>query len=196
MHNIYVTEGIVLKSFGSGEADKFFIILTRDFGLIKAEAKGVRKSDSKLRYSLSDFSLAEFSFVKGREKWRVANAVSAQNFFYDLRGIASIQQILARVSMIIGRLVHGEEKNEILYEHVKNAFLFLAEVRPEGEFLESVEHLLMLRILHSLGYLGSSPNWGIFTSNCFFEEDLLMKMKISRREAIFAINKSLQESHL
>ena len=84
MHQIYQTEGIVLKSIDYSEADKYLLILTRDFGLIKTAAKGLRKVSSKLRYSLQEFSVAQISLVQGRSIWRLINASCENNFFFDL----------------------------------------------------------------------------------------------------------------
>ena len=41
-HTIYNTEGFILKSLNFGEANKYFFIFTKDFGLIKAAAQSVR----------------------------------------------------------------------------------------------------------------------------------------------------------
>jgi DNA repair protein RecO len=195
MYLIYSTEGLILRNVARGEADRFYTILTREFGLIRAEGRGVRKLDSKLRYALQDFSLVQLSLVRGREKWRIASVSLMRNVFADLGGQAA-QAILARAALLVCRLVRGEEKNERLYEHFKNAVLFLADTRPTGAVLQNTEYLLVLRILHSLGYLGAAPDWSAFTSSPIFETELLLRMEASKRQAIITINKSLKESHL
>jgi recombinational DNA repair protein (RecF pathway) len=63
-HTIYTTEGFILKSVNFGEANKYFFIFTREFGLIKTAAQGVRHLQSKLRYGLTDYSLAQVSVVR------------------------------------------------------------------------------------------------------------------------------------
>ena len=196
MYSIYTTEGLILKSAARGEADRFYTILTRDLGLIRAEGKGVRKIDSKLRYALQDYSLVKLSLVRGREKWRIANGSLVRNIFADLRGEISSRALLARAGSLISRLVVGEEPNGQLYENVRNSALFLADVHPTGAVLKNTEYLLVLRILHSLGYLGEAPDWSAFTSSPIFETELLMRMEESKRQAILTINKSLKESHL
>ena len=196
MYSIYTTEGFILKSVSSGEADKFFTILTKDFGLIRAESRGVRKFDSKLRYALQDFSLVNFSLIRGREKWRIGSASLIKNVFADLRGKFGSLALIARVSALLSRLLTGEEKNSALFEHVKNAVIFISDDDHSDLVLQNVEYLLVLRILYSLGYLGASPDWSVFTSSPFFETELLMKMEQSKRQAIATINKSLKESHL
>ena len=46
MNQIHHTEAIVLGGYAKGEADKLISLYTRDFGLVRADAKGVRKSTS------------------------------------------------------------------------------------------------------------------------------------------------------
>ena len=71
MHTIFETDCFVISSSPQGEANKQLDLLTRDFGLIRATAQGVRWLKSKLRYSLTDFSFTHASLVRGKEFWRV-----------------------------------------------------------------------------------------------------------------------------
>lgn len=185
-----------MKSAAKGEADKFYTILTREFGLIRAEGRGVRKPDSKLRYSLQDFSLIQLSLVRGREKWRITSVSLVRNIFADLRGQEASLALLARASGLVCRLVRGEEKNEILYEHFRNGVLFLADNKLSDVYLQNTEYILVLRILHSLGYLGAAPDWSAFIATSIFETELLVRIGESKRQAIATINRSLKESHL
>ncbi len=197
MYQIYNTEGLILRSFSFGEADGSYLILTKDFGLIRAEARGIRKLDSKLRCFLQDFSLALFSFVRGKEKWRITTVSKHRNFFADLSGRLEERVVLIRIALLISRLVKGEEKNQELFEHVKDAFDFLAnKTFPDILFLRNIECLAVLRILHSLGYVGSTPDLDFFIANRFFGPDLIMKIGKIRPKVIQTINSSLKESHL
>lgn len=196
MYKIYSTEGFIFRSAERGEADCSYIILTKDFGLIRAEGKGVRKLESKLRYFLQDFSLINLSLVRGRGKWRITSGSLIKNIFSDLRAETDILALVSRVVALISRLVQGEEKNDPLFEHFKSAVLFLSGIRPHGMTLKNTEYLFVLRILHSLGYLGSVPDLSAFTASAMFESELLIKMEELKHQAIFTINKSLKESHL
>ena len=62
-YHIYTTPGIVLRHRPLREADRVYIILTRDLGLIRASAIGVRKETSKLRGALEPLSLSMTSWV-------------------------------------------------------------------------------------------------------------------------------------
>ena len=106
MHNIYTTEGFILKSVNFGEANKYFFIFTKDFGLIKATAQGVRLLKSKLRYSLEDFSFTQVSIVRGKEVWRITSAQKISGLNYLL--------LISKIFSLLLRLLHGEEKNDRL----------------------------------------------------------------------------------
>ena len=49
------------------EADRVYNILTRDLGLVRAHAIGVRREESKLRGALEPYSLSSVSLVRGKE---------------------------------------------------------------------------------------------------------------------------------
>jgi DNA repair protein RecO (recombination protein O) len=196
MYSIYSTEGIVLKADERGEHDRTFLILTKDFGLVRAHAKGVRKLESKLRYSLSCLAVSDISFVLGRGMWRLSGATLQRNVATELRGQSSALAFLSRVASLIIRLVPGEEKNEALYENFKNACFFVAERKPEGELLRNTEYLLALRILFCLGYLGDHPNWQAFITTPTFESDVVKQVSGVDVQIVEAINKAIRESHL
>lgn len=48
MQRNIITEAIVLKTYNVGEADRFCILLTKDFGRLHVRANGARKTGSKL----------------------------------------------------------------------------------------------------------------------------------------------------
>lgn len=62
----FVTKGIVLTRTDYGEADRIITFLTPDHGKVKALAKSVRKSKSKLAGGLELFSVSELTFIVGR----------------------------------------------------------------------------------------------------------------------------------
>jgi DNA repair protein RecO (recombination protein O) len=196
MYIVYPTEGIILKSVPIGEADCYYSILTRDLGLVFAEAKGVRKMESKLRYSLLTFGAADFSLIRGKGRWRIASAELKRHYFAELKGEEPAKMMLARAASLVTRLVQGEERNEQLYDNFKNGASFLADQKPRGQFLRNTEYLLALRVLFSLGYLGSMPGWNSFTTTPQFDERMLVEVGSVEREVLSVINQSLRESQL
>jgi len=190
-HTIYTTEGFILKSLNFGEANKYFFIFTKDFGLIKAAAQGVRLLKSKLRYSLADLSFGQVSIVRGKEIWRIT---SAEKKLILTEGNKVL--LLSRLFSLLLRLLHGEEKNSSLFDYLKEGFFFLEQNKISEENLANFECILALRILASLGYIGKLADFDQFTQSPYFTAEILLAMSVLKSQAILEINKSLQETHL
>src|SRR5581483_3542398 len=62
------TQAIILNRTDYGEADRIISFLTPDHGKLKAIAKGVRKSKSKLAGGIELFSVSDISFIPGRKE--------------------------------------------------------------------------------------------------------------------------------
>lgn len=137
-YHIYTTKGIVLNSRPWRESDRIYSILTRELGLIKATAIGVRKEASKLRGALEPFILSTISLVRGREYWRATSAESLRNI--------SSSPAIARPLDLIEKLVQGEMPHTELFDAVEEAIFQL-----EDE--ERFEIGLVSKILFHLGYL-------------------------------------------
>ena len=116
--------------------------MTRDLGLVRAAAIGVRKENSKLRGNLEPFSLSMISFVKGKDYWRLTSAEFVQSI--------SSAPAIARPLALIEKLVQGEAPNPELFDAVEKSVL-----SPEL-YDEMFETNLVSKILFHLGYLKES----------------------------------------
>ena len=127
-YHIYTTRGLVLSERPVREADRIYNILTRDFGLVRATALGVRKINSKLRGSIEPVSLSNVSLVRGKEHWRLTSAEFIRSFKQS------------RPLSLLENLVAGEAPHPELFD--------MAE-----KYLESDEITFVSQILFHLGYL-------------------------------------------
>lgn len=64
--NSYRTEGLVLRTYKLGEADRIIVVLTPDYGQIRAVAKGVRRTSSKFGSALEPFMHTRLQVIHGR----------------------------------------------------------------------------------------------------------------------------------
>ncbi len=76
----YRSQGIVLKTMPLGEADKIATILTQNFGLIRAVAKGARKQKSPLGGRTELFVINDLVIVRGRSLDRISQADMVRSF--------------------------------------------------------------------------------------------------------------------
>ena len=194
MHHIYHTKGIILENNERGEANKMLVIFTREHGMIHAAAQGIRHNKSKLRYALSDFSLANIDLVRGRDIWRITTATPIKNFSPLILNL-SLGPVAQNMLKLIIRLYHGEEANEELFDHIINSLTFLSENKIKQEDLKNFEMVGVFRILYHLGYLALTTENDVFVRSPL-DERLFIEAAKFRTKMLSEINSSLRETQL
>lgn len=193
MHQIHITEGIVLGKRGVGEANTLVYVMTKKLGLIRAAARSTRVEKSKLRYGLEPLTFARFSFVRGKHEWRLVGVESAS---HEAVGTTVLRrQAAGRIAKLITRLVQGEEPVPALFTSLSEGLLFLANAANDAD-AQAVETVLVLRILAQLGYLPHTKELAPFISDQLFSIELAAAAAQSRSLLVKAINESLQQSGL
>lgn len=194
MHHIHHTHGFILSSRNSGEANKMLTIYTRELGLVRAAAQGVRLHKSKLRFALQDFSYANIDFVQGRDIWRVTSAINISSF-----AIARSQKdsvvFMVRMASLVERLCVGEEAHSELFDMLIQSFYLLDDENFANESRLALELHTVLFIVHALGYVGESEELNSYLGK-EFNLDKTHKLLIEKKSIIAHINKALRESGL
>lgn len=90
-------QGIVLRSYPFGEADRVVVILSPNFGKIRAVAKGVRKTKSRFGGRLEPFTHVDLLLYEGRNLDTITQ-VSVIEAFPHLRG--DLDRVLAAGTMV------------------------------------------------------------------------------------------------
>ncbi len=80
MTNNYVTEAINLKSYNLNDADKIIVMYSRDNGLIKGVAKGIKNLKSKLGARMDLLVANSLQLLKGRSMDIIIQAQTVNNF--------------------------------------------------------------------------------------------------------------------
>jgi len=189
MRHKYETQGIVLARTPLGEANALVTLITPSLGLVRARAQGLRKPSAKLASSLTTLAESDLVLVRGKDGWRVAGAVLAENWFVRLQR-HDPRARAARVSGLLLRLVAGEAHDSALYPIV-NGFLDALATVPE-DVHEAVELLAVLRILATLGLdAGEIPGEG-----SSYEPELLATVADNRANYVSRINHGIEVSGL
>ncbi|MDO8593866.1 MAG: recombination protein O N-terminal domain-containing protein [bacterium] len=189
MRHKYETRGIVLSRSPVGEASTFITLLTPELGLVRALSQGVRKSGAKLAASLTTFAESDVVLVRGKDGWRLAGAVLAENWFARL-GSSEPRERAGRVTSLVLRLVAGEEHEQELFPIVRGFFEALAMLPADTH--EAVEVLVALRILAVLGLdAGEIPS-----GEPAFAPELLADILKKRTGYIARINNGIAASGL
>lgn len=189
MRHKYETRAIVLSRSPVGEASAFVAVLTPDVGLVRTLSQGVRKSGAKLAHALITFSESDVVLVRGKDGWRLAGAVLAENWFARL-GEASSRARAGRICNLVLRLVAGEAHEQRLFPITREFFEALSTLPVEVH--EAVEILAALRILAALGLdAGEIPNGG-----STFAPTMLAEILRDRTNYIARINHGIEASGL
>ncbi len=193
MHHIYTTPSFVIHSRPHGEAGKYLLLFTKDFGMLGAVAQGIRLSHSKLRYHAQDYSFSNMSLVRGKEVWRITGI---KEFTHEVESISNKEnkKIYVKILQLLKRLLSGEEKNQKLFEVIEELHRFLAQ--GENERREFVEYVTVWRILFHLGYISKKEEFAHILESDVLDEATLDEVKAHKPSILKEINNALKESQL
>ena len=79
--NNFVTDAINLKSYNLSESDKIIVMYSKDKGLIKGVAKGVKKPKSKLGGRMDALVVNRLMLAKGKNLDIITQAESLNTFY-------------------------------------------------------------------------------------------------------------------
>jgi len=195
-HKVYTTDSFVLGGVDVGEGHRYISLFTKDLGFLKAHARSVREERSKLRYSLQDFSYSHVSLVEGRDIWRITGAHEYHNLYYVFDTDPEKQKLFVRLFALLRRLLAGKEKNEYLFNILVEGFFFLKNTEHDKEILSAVECVLVLRVLHALGYIGNLKTFEELIESVHLSRELVETLTPVRAKAIAEINRALLASQL
>jgi len=144
MAGIYKTEGIVLKRRNFGEADKILTIFTRDYGRIKAIAKGVRKITSRKAGKLELFNHCKLVLAKGKDLDIVTEVEVINNFSSWRKNLDKIA-VAWYFCELIDKLTAEGQANKDIFELLKN---YLKKIKENNNphFIRSFEEYLLNKL--------------------------------------------------
>ena len=191
MYQKYHTDALVLGSREMGESDRMLALYTRDFGLVRARARGIRAAKSKMRYALQNYSLANISLVKGKQGWRLAGASAlGSSGGKDIHG----SMAFARVANLVSRFVTGEEVHRALFDILREAHSALTQRTCEA--WATIELVCVARVLYALGYISNEALKSALLTHTAYADEHLREAEAVRDELLSSINRAITETHL
>jgi len=115
------TEAIVLKSADAGEVDRLLTIYSKELGKVRILAKGVKKIESKLRYSIEPFSYVQLILIEGRSFYILKDAVLIDQFLGVKRDLKKLV-VAQKIREIIDQAIVGQEKDEDVWDLILRTF--------------------------------------------------------------------------
>jgi DNA repair protein RecO (recombination protein O) len=145
---IIKTEAVVLKQFDLGEADKIITFYTKDYGKVRAVAKGVRKSRSSMSGIVLPFTYNYMTFYQGNSLDRI-NQVKNIFSFSKLREDLTKMAYASFVAELIEKVGLENDPNQALFSLLLSTLHQL--LKTEVDELKYIELAYKVRILAILG---------------------------------------------
>lgn len=115
------TEAIILKSTDSNEVDRLLTVYSEKLGKINISAKGVKKIESKLRYSIEAITHVQMILVEGKNFLILKDAVIIDQFLNIKKDLDKIK-IAQKLADLIDEALVGEERDEDVWKLILHTF--------------------------------------------------------------------------
>lgn len=138
MQNNFVTDAINLKSYNLSESDKIIVMYSKDKGLIRGVAKGVKKPKSKLGARMDLLVANTLMLHKGKNLDTICQAEVLNTFHKTRQDINKIMY-----SMYVTEVVHNfgleeDPSSEIIYNLLYKTLNAISISQTKVEILLSV----------------------------------------------------------
>jgi DNA repair protein RecO (recombination protein O) len=144
---IYRTEAIILKGYNYGEADRILTLITPNSGKLRAVAKGVRRTKSRMSGHLDLFTRSSLLLAHGRQLDIITQAETMESF-RPMREDLTRLSYGHYVSELLDSFSAEDLANYPLYALAVTAFRRLAE----STSLDLVVRAFELQLLGLTGY--------------------------------------------
>ena len=149
--NNYVTEAINLKSYNLNDADKIIVMYSKDNGLIKGVAKGIKKPKSKLGARMDLLVANSLQLLKGRSMDTIIQAQTVNNFRKTREDMDKLM-LSSYVSELIVNFGEGSEAaSKEIYELLYKALNRIANSQSKKDALIAVIKF-QLKLLLIMGF--------------------------------------------
>ena len=139
-------QGIVLRSRDYKEADQLVTIYTRELGKVTVQARGVKKTASKLRSGLLLFSQTQLELVMGKSFPVVTGAAIAEAFAL-LRSDFSRMSYASYAAELLDQVIVEAQPDAELFLLILQTLYLLEQINPWLAVRQ-----LEVRLLEQQGY--------------------------------------------
>ncbi len=189
MRHKYATEALVLARTPIAEASALVTLLTKELGLIRARAQGVRKPGAKLAGALQSLTGSDIILLRGKEGWRLSGAILSEDYFETLT--PSMRMCAGRIAHLIVRMLSGESTDSDAYVIFEELLRVLPELDEEEQ--ERAEILAALYLLQSVGVDAGDP---IPDHDGRYGREARVYAEANRKELIVRVNRGIEASGL
>ena len=143
----YKTRGIVLKQMPLGEADRILTLCTRDRGKVRAVARGVRRTKSRMAGHLEPLTDVRVSVAEGRDLDHLSEVETVHSF-------RALREDLDRVSVAVYlcELADGFTAESSPSPEVFDLLLGTLGLLDDGETSPMLVHSFEIKLLGCSGF--------------------------------------------
>lgn len=127
-------QGLILKARDSGEADRLLVLFTKERGLLRVLAKGVRRIPSRRGGHLEPVTEV-LAVVQGGHPPYYLSGVETLNYFEELRASETAWQHARAIAAVVSCMFEEGEPYNKLFEAVAYAWRVLPKLAPEKQVL-------------------------------------------------------------
>lgn len=149
--NNYVTDAINLKSYNLNEADKIILMYSKENGLMKCVAKGIKKPKSKLGARMDLLVANTLQLLKGRSMDTVLQAQTLNNFRKSREDIDKLMYSSYLAELIVNFGEGSESVSGEIYDLLYKALNKISSSENTKDILISVIKF-QLKILLIMGF--------------------------------------------
>lgn len=151
MKSNYVTNAINLKSYNLNDADKIIVMYSKDNGLIRGVAKGIKKPTSKLGARMDLLVANTLQLLKGKSMDTVVQAQTLNNFRKSREDINKLM-LSSYISELVMNFGEGSESASAeIYELLYKALNRISEAADKKDALIAVIKF-QLKIILIMGF--------------------------------------------
>lgn len=136
--NNFVTDAINLKSYNLSESDKIIVMYSKDKGLIRGVAKGVKKPKSKLGARMDLLVANKLMLYKGKTLDRICQADVLNTFNKTRRDMDKIFYSMYVSEVVSNFGVEDDPCSEEIYELLYKALNKISDSETKEEMLIAV----------------------------------------------------------
>lgn len=161
------TDGLVIREQNIGEADRRVTLLTRDYGIVHAFARGARRIKSNALTATQLLSYSRFSIFQGRGSYIIDEAEPIEVFF-SLRGNMETLSLSLYFAQLMAELAPELDDAEPYLRLILNAFHLLSAGKRPPLQIKAIFELRLLSIAGYMPNLVACETCGAFESDPMF----------------------------
>ncbi|MGN0448425.1 MAG: DNA repair protein RecO [Acutalibacteraceae bacterium] len=166
------TDGIVIREQNTGDQDRLITILTREKGVIKAFANGVRNPKSKNVSTTGLFSYCDFSIEKTKRDVYIVKEATAKNMFFSLRQDVVVLSLAQYFLQLASELSPQEEPAREFLSLILNALHLLSQNQKNPLLIKAVLELRLLSLAGFMPNIVACNECGTFESEEMYFDSL------------------------